>query len=126
MNISTEDGREMNKHEVNGIINYVQHSQRFKELEFYYCLLPPTITSSSLANLRARKVTVFWDPYGFDERKYRLDLQYGHWLLNKDPDSFFPMLEVNDEITDADYANEVEAFRNHYSNSDWQLKYNAW
>ncbi|XP_071853430.1 uncharacterized protein [Apostichopus japonicus] len=125
MSIVTEEGREMNKHEVNGILNYLQHSQRFKQLEFYYCLLPPTITSSSLANLRARKVTVFWDPYGYDERKYLLDLQSGRWLLNKDPDSFFPMLEVNDEITDADYANEVEAFRNHYSDEDWQLTYNA-
>ncbi|PIK34027.1 hypothetical protein BSL78_29148, partial [Apostichopus japonicus] len=34
MGIHTEDGREMNKHEVNGILNYVQHSQRFKELGF--------------------------------------------------------------------------------------------
>ncbi|XP_071851024.1 uncharacterized protein [Apostichopus japonicus] len=33
MNIQTEKGREMNKHEVNGILNYLQHSQRFKELE---------------------------------------------------------------------------------------------
>ncbi|XP_071853443.1 uncharacterized protein [Apostichopus japonicus] len=126
MSIQTENGREMNKHEVNGILNYVQHSQRFKQLRFYYCLLPPTITSSSLANLKARNVNVFWNPYGYDERKYRLDLQSGRWLLNKDPDSFFPMLEVNDEITDADYANEVKAFRNHYSNYKWRLKYHAW
>ncbi|PIK44453.1 hypothetical protein BSL78_18673 [Apostichopus japonicus] len=33
MGIQTEEGREMNKHEVNGILNYVQHSQRFKELQ---------------------------------------------------------------------------------------------
>ncbi|PIK55444.1 hypothetical protein BSL78_07672 [Apostichopus japonicus] len=33
MYIQTEEGREMNKHEVNEILNYVQHSQRFKELE---------------------------------------------------------------------------------------------
>ncbi|PIK42616.1 hypothetical protein BSL78_20542 [Apostichopus japonicus] len=32
MNIVTEKGREMNKHEVNGILNYLQHSQRFKQL----------------------------------------------------------------------------------------------
>ncbi|PIK62360.1 hypothetical protein BSL78_00678 [Apostichopus japonicus] len=30
MDIQTEEGREMNKHEVNGILNYLQHSQRFK------------------------------------------------------------------------------------------------
>ncbi|XP_071851451.1 uncharacterized protein [Apostichopus japonicus] len=58
MHIDTEEGREMNKHEVNGILNYVQHSQRFKTLSFDYCLLPPTITSSSLANLKARNVDV--------------------------------------------------------------------
>ncbi|XP_071853446.1 uncharacterized protein [Apostichopus japonicus] len=125
MSIQTENGREMNKHEVNGILNYVQHSQRFKQLSFLYCLLPPTITSSSLANLKARNVKVFWDPYGDGERGYQMDLQSGRWFLYTDPDSFFPMLEVNDEITDADYANEVKAFRNHYRKNTWQLKYNA-
>ncbi|PIK33728.1 hypothetical protein BSL78_29456 [Apostichopus japonicus] len=60
MGISTEKGREMNKHEVNGILNYVQHSQRFKRLGFRFCLLPPTIASSSLANLKARNVNGLW------------------------------------------------------------------
>ncbi|PIK38199.1 hypothetical protein BSL78_24966 [Apostichopus japonicus] len=32
LTIQTEEGREMNKHDVNGILNYVKHSQRFKEL----------------------------------------------------------------------------------------------
>ncbi|XP_071853555.1 uncharacterized protein [Apostichopus japonicus] len=56
MHVQTEKGKEINQHEVDGILNYVQQSQRFKELEFFYCLLPPTITSSSLANLKARNV----------------------------------------------------------------------
>ncbi|XP_071851441.1 uncharacterized protein [Apostichopus japonicus] len=125
MYIYTEKGREMNKHEVNGILNYVQHSQRFKQLDFRYCLLPPTIASSSLANLKARNVKVFWYPYDPNERNYRLDLQSGRWLLYKDPESFFPMLKRGEELTDADYANEVKAFRNYYSEEEWQLTYNA-
>ncbi|XP_071851997.1 uncharacterized protein [Apostichopus japonicus] len=171
MNINTENGREMNKHEVNGILNYVQHSQRFKLLSFYYCLLPPTIASSSLANLEARNVNVFWIPYGNKERQYRLDLQSGRWRLHKDPESFFPhslhkvtregsargsnytkyateekegewkrqkkggvvqrgeeigmKLHIEEELTDADYAKEVEAFRNRYSEEEWQVTYNA-
>ncbi|XP_071852043.1 uncharacterized protein [Apostichopus japonicus] len=123
MSIDTEEGREMNKHDVNGILNYLQHSQRFKLLGFMYCLLPPTIASSSLANLKARNVDVAWFPYGLNERKYLLDLQSGRWLLNKDPESFFPMLKPGEELTDADYANEVKAFRNRYR--AWQLTYNA-
>ncbi|XP_071851467.1 uncharacterized protein [Apostichopus japonicus] len=122
MGINTEEGREMNKHEVNGILNYVQHSQRFNTLSFRYCLLPPTIASSSLANLKARNVHVFWNPYGLNEREYLLDLQSGRWLLFKDHESFFPMLKRGEKLTDADYANEVEAFRNRYrSNQLLQL-----
>ncbi|XP_071850692.1 uncharacterized protein [Apostichopus japonicus] len=125
MIIQTETGREMNKHEVNGILNYVQHSQRFKQLGFLYCLLPPTIASSSLANLEAMNVDVVWLPCGNNERRYLLDLQSGRWLLNKDHDSFFPMLKLGEELTDADYANEVKAFRKHYSEEAWQLTHNA-
>ncbi|PIK34040.1 hypothetical protein BSL78_29140 [Apostichopus japonicus] len=113
MLIQAEKGREMNKHEVNGILNYVQQSQRFKTLSIYYCLLPSTITSASLANLNARKVEVYWLPYGLDERFYFLNLQSGRWRLKNDA-GFFPKLRTDDEITDADYANEVEAFRNYY------------
>ncbi|XP_071852054.1 uncharacterized protein [Apostichopus japonicus] len=125
MDIRTEEGREMNKYEVNGILNYLQHSQRFKALRFYFCLLPPTIASSSLRNLKARNVDVLWAPYGPKERRYILDLQSGRWLLYKEPESVFPKLKCWEELTDADYANEVEAFRNRNSNQDWQLANNG-
>ncbi|XP_071851137.1 uncharacterized protein [Apostichopus japonicus] len=32
MHIQTEEGREMNAHELNGILNYIQHCQRFNQL----------------------------------------------------------------------------------------------
>ncbi|XP_071853653.1 uncharacterized protein [Apostichopus japonicus] len=56
VSIQTEEGREMNKHEVNGILNYVQHSQRFKALRFQYCLLPPYTSTHGLFNLISKNV----------------------------------------------------------------------
>ncbi|PIK38100.1 hypothetical protein BSL78_25065 [Apostichopus japonicus] len=35
---------------------------------------------------------VFWFPYRRNERHYVLDLQTSRWLLNEDPESFFPLL----------------------------------
>ncbi|XP_071839486.1 uncharacterized protein [Apostichopus japonicus] len=114
MSIYTEKGREMNKHEVNGILHYVQHSQRFKQLYLHNCLRPLSITSSSLANLKARNVNVYWIPYGVNEHRYHLDLQYGIWRLNNDPDSFFHASiltfsdlkeELSSELTQNDCVN---------------------
>ncbi|XP_071852829.1 uncharacterized protein [Apostichopus japonicus] len=81
MNIQTEYGREMNKHEVNGLLNYVQHSQRFKELFLYDCLLPSSIpVAPSLSTLKSRRVNVCWfpDSVKYDEY-YKLDLDSGLW-----------------------------------------------
>ncbi|XP_071851771.1 uncharacterized protein [Apostichopus japonicus] len=81
MHIQTEKGREMNKHEVNGILNYVQHSQRFKQLILSDCLLPSSIpVGPSLSTLKSRGVEVLWIPVyaKFDER-YKLDLDSGRW-----------------------------------------------
>ncbi|XP_071852822.1 uncharacterized protein [Apostichopus japonicus] len=82
MSIYTEKGREMNKHEVNGILKYVQHSQRFKALFLDYCLLPSSITvGPSLSALKSRRVIVFWTPDSDkNNQKYKLDLSSGLWL----------------------------------------------
>ncbi|XP_071851041.1 uncharacterized protein [Apostichopus japonicus] len=81
MSIQTEKGREMNEHEVNGILNYVQHSQRFKLLVLTDCLLPSPISiGPSLSTLKSRGVKVFWKP---DARKShersKLNLDSGRW-----------------------------------------------
>ncbi|XP_071852843.1 uncharacterized protein [Apostichopus japonicus] len=82
MNIQTEKGREMNKHDVNEILNYVQHSQRLKALFLYDCVLPSSIpVGPSLSTLKSRGVKVLWTP---DRHKiyryYLLDLGSGLWL----------------------------------------------
>ncbi|XP_071853658.1 uncharacterized protein [Apostichopus japonicus] len=81
ISIQTEEGREMNKHEVNGILNYVQHSQRFQELLLRGCVLPSSIpVGSSLSTLKSRGVNVFWFPDSAkDDEYYRLDLDSGRW-----------------------------------------------
>ncbi|XP_071850882.1 uncharacterized protein [Apostichopus japonicus] len=81
MTIQTEKGREMNKHEVNGIFNYVQHSQRFKELQLTDCLLPSSIlVGPSLSTLKSRGLDVFWTPDSDkDDEYYSLDLDSGRW-----------------------------------------------
>ncbi|XP_071852632.1 uncharacterized protein [Apostichopus japonicus] len=79
--IQTEEQREMNKHEVNGILNYVQHSQRFQKLHLKDCLLPSSIpVGPSLSTLKSQGVKVFWIPDSakFDEQ-YKLDLDSGRW-----------------------------------------------
>ncbi|XP_071850884.1 uncharacterized protein [Apostichopus japonicus] len=79
MLIQTEDGREMNKHEVNGILNYLQHSQRFKRLDLDDCLLPSSIpVGPSLSTLKSRGVKVFWTP-DKDDEYYSLNLDSGRW-----------------------------------------------
>ncbi|XP_071853529.1 uncharacterized protein [Apostichopus japonicus] len=80
--IQTDNGSEMNEHEVNGILNYVQHSQRFKKLYLSDCLLPSSIPiGPSLSALKSRDVTVVWIP---DTNKlyqsYLLDQESGGWL----------------------------------------------
>ncbi|XP_071851038.1 uncharacterized protein [Apostichopus japonicus] len=81
MSIQTEKGREMNKHEVNGILNYLQHSQRFKELQLDGCLLPSSIpVGPTLSTLKSRGVNVFWTPNAHkSDEYYRLDLDSGRW-----------------------------------------------
>ncbi|XP_071853557.1 uncharacterized protein [Apostichopus japonicus] len=119
MSIVTEAGREMNKHEVNGILNYLQHSQRFKQLVFDFCLLPSSIPSSALSGLKSN-INVFWRPYGFGKRSYRLNNKTGEWLLHRETASLFPNKAIGDKLTDADYTEEVGAFREHYRNRPWQ------
>ncbi|PIK42851.1 hypothetical protein BSL78_20298, partial [Apostichopus japonicus] len=84
MDIQTEEGREMNKHEVYGILNYVQHSQRFEELDLSDCLLPSTIPiGPSLSALKSRDVNfkVIWIPdiKTWDQQNL-LDRKSGLWL----------------------------------------------
>ncbi|XP_071851766.1 uncharacterized protein [Apostichopus japonicus] len=81
MYIQTRKRREMNKHEVNGILNYVQHSQRFKELDLSDCLVPSSIpVGPSLSTLKSRGVKVFWIPdYAKFHEQYKLDLGSGCW-----------------------------------------------
>ncbi|XP_071850912.1 uncharacterized protein [Apostichopus japonicus] len=81
MTIQTEEGREMNKHEVNGILNYLQHSKRFKQLILDDCLLPSSIpVGPSLSTLKSRGVNVFWIPdVNKSDECYRLDLDSGRW-----------------------------------------------
>ncbi|XP_071850927.1 uncharacterized protein [Apostichopus japonicus] len=81
MSIYTEEGREINKHEVSGILNYVQHSQRFKELNLRDCVLPSSIpVGPSLSTLKSRAVNVFWFPDSAkNDEYYRLDLDSGIW-----------------------------------------------
>ncbi|XP_071851409.1 uncharacterized protein [Apostichopus japonicus] len=119
MSIQTEDGREMNKHEVNGILNYLQHSQRFKALVFSRCLLPSSIPSSALSGLKS-DISVFWEPYGYGKRTYELNLKTGRWLLNRETADLLPLKSVGDKLTDADYAKEVTAFRNFFRYDPWQ------
>ncbi|PIK47974.1 hypothetical protein BSL78_15182 [Apostichopus japonicus] len=57
MHIQTEEDEKINIHEVNGILNYVQHSQRFKKLVLSDCLLPSSIPiGPSLSALKSRGV----------------------------------------------------------------------
>ncbi|XP_071851012.1 uncharacterized protein [Apostichopus japonicus] len=81
MNIQTKKGREMNKHEVNGILNYVQHSQRFKELRLTDCLLPSSIpVGPTLSTLESQGVNVFWIPDSHKPgERYKLNLNSGLW-----------------------------------------------
>ncbi|XP_071850918.1 uncharacterized protein [Apostichopus japonicus] len=81
MDIQTEKGREMNKHEVNGILNYLQHSQRFKQLSLSQCLLPSSIPiDPSLSALKSRGVKVAWVPDNTKwNQKYLLNLDTGRW-----------------------------------------------
>ncbi|XP_071851140.1 uncharacterized protein [Apostichopus japonicus] len=120
MTIQTEQGREMNKHEVNGILNYVQHSQRFKQLQFHDCLLPPYTPMHDLFNLISKNVKVFWMPYGSSEGYYKLNLQSGRWKLTFGRSILFPTKQIGDELTDAEYRQEVESFRHRNRDSPWQ------
>ncbi|XP_071851102.1 uncharacterized protein [Apostichopus japonicus] len=120
MNIQTEQGRELNKHEVNGILNYVQHSQRFNTLMFQYCLLPPYTSTHGLFNLISKKVKVFWSPYGSSKGYYILNLQSGRWELTFGRSILFPTKQIGDELTDAEYRQEVKSFRHRYRNKPWQ------
>ncbi|XP_071851008.1 uncharacterized protein [Apostichopus japonicus] len=81
MYIQTEKGRDMNEHEVNGILNYVQHSQRFKELQLTDCLLTSSISvGPSLSTLKSRGVKVFWIPdCNKSGERYTLNLDSGLW-----------------------------------------------
>ncbi|XP_071822174.1 uncharacterized protein [Apostichopus japonicus] len=81
MQIQTGKGREMNKHEVNGILNYVQHSQRFKKLSISQCLLPSSIPiDPSLSALKSRGVEVFWKPDNVKwDEQYLLNFETGGW-----------------------------------------------
>ncbi|XP_071851015.1 uncharacterized protein [Apostichopus japonicus] len=81
MEIQTEDGREMNTHEVNGILNYLQHSQRFEELVLTDCLLPSPISiGPSLSTLKSRGVKVFWKPVAHkSHERSKLNLDSGRW-----------------------------------------------
>ncbi|PIK34814.1 hypothetical protein BSL78_28363, partial [Apostichopus japonicus] len=56
----------------------------------------------------------YWIPYGVNEHRYHLDLQYGIWRLNNDPDSFFHASlltfsdlkeELSSELTQNDCVN---------------------
>ncbi|PIK43678.1 hypothetical protein BSL78_19470 [Apostichopus japonicus] len=108
MKVQTEKGREITKHEVNGILNYLQHSQRFKELQFAYCLVPPTVaTGGFLFKLKAKKIEVSWRPYGDGNRTYLLNLQSGHWKMSHAPESFSPGKVLGEVLTEAEYSEEV-------------------
>ncbi|XP_071851081.1 uncharacterized protein [Apostichopus japonicus] len=120
MFIQTEQGREMNKHEVNGILNYVQHSQRLKTLQFHDCLLPPYTPIQNLFNLISENVKVFWYPYGSSEGHYILNLQSGRWELTSGRSLLFPTKSIGDELTEAEYRQEVKSFRHRYRDSPWQ------
>ncbi|PIK43458.1 hypothetical protein BSL78_19703, partial [Apostichopus japonicus] len=61
-----------------------------------------------------------WSPYGYGKRDYELDLKTGRWLLNSETADLFPLKSVGDELTDADYTKEVEAFREDNRNESWQ------
>ncbi|XP_071852251.1 uncharacterized protein [Apostichopus japonicus] len=82
MSIQTEKGREMNKHEVNGIFNYVQHSPRFKKVVLSDCLLPSYLPiGSSLSALKSQDVKVIWTPDTNKwDQQYLLDQEFGIWL----------------------------------------------
>ncbi|XP_071851128.1 uncharacterized protein [Apostichopus japonicus] len=120
INIQTEEGREMDKHEVNGILNYIQHSPVFKQLQFHSCLLPPYTPLHDLFNLISQKVEVFWMPYGPSEGFYKLNLQSGRWELISGRSVLFPTKPILDELTDAEYRQEVESFRHCYRNQPRQ------
>ncbi|XP_071852794.1 uncharacterized protein [Apostichopus japonicus] len=82
MTIQTVKGREMTEHEVNGILNYLQHSQRFKTIVLIDCLQPSSIpVGPSLSTLKSRGVSVFWKPDSDTSGQYYdLDLGSGLWL----------------------------------------------
>ncbi|XP_071852826.1 uncharacterized protein [Apostichopus japonicus] len=82
MYIQREYGGEMNKHEVNGILNYLQHCQRFRILLISDCLLPSSIpVGPSLSTLKSRGVKVIWKPDTLKwHENYQLDLNSGLWL----------------------------------------------
>ncbi|XP_071851097.1 uncharacterized protein [Apostichopus japonicus] len=120
MNIQTEKGREMNKHEVNGILNYVQHSQRFKVLQFSDCLLPPYTSMHGLVNLISKNVKVLWGTCGSSEGYYILNLQSGRWMQAPGRSILFPMKSIGDELTEAEYRQEVVSFRHRYRDEPWQ------
>ncbi|XP_071851087.1 uncharacterized protein [Apostichopus japonicus] len=120
MCIQTMKGREMNKHEVNGILNYVQHSQRLKQLQFQDCLLPPNTSMLGMLNLISKNVEVFWMPYGSSEGYYIPNLQSGRWELTFGRSILFPTKQIGDELTDAEYRQEAKRFRHRYRNKRWQ------
>ncbi|PIK42682.1 hypothetical protein BSL78_20465, partial [Apostichopus japonicus] len=82
MKIHTKKGREVNKNEVNGILNYVHHSQRLKVLRLYNCQLPSSIPiGPSLSALQSQGVEVTWIPdYNKWDQEYLLDQESGDWL----------------------------------------------
>ncbi|XP_071851093.1 uncharacterized protein [Apostichopus japonicus] len=120
MSIQIEQGREINIHEVNGILNYVQHSQRFKQLQFQYCMLPPYTPIQDLFNLISNNVKVFWSPYGPSERYYKLHLQSGRWMQASERSILFPTKSIGEELTEAEYRQEVVSFRQRYRAYPWQ------
>ncbi|XP_071851089.1 uncharacterized protein [Apostichopus japonicus] len=120
MLIQTEKGREMNEHEVNGILNYLQHSQRLKELQFQYCLLSSHTSMHGLFNLLSKNVKVFWYPYGPSKGYYILNLQSGRWKLTSGCSILFPTKSIEDELTEAEYRQEVDKFRHFYRAYPWQ------
>ncbi|XP_071853423.1 uncharacterized protein [Apostichopus japonicus] len=120
MHIQTEEGREMNAHELNGILNYIQHSQRFNQLLFSDCILPPYTPMHDLFNMISKELTIFWIPYGFSEGHFKLNIQSVRWILTFGRSIHFPMKPVGDELTDAEYRQEVKLFRHHYRDKPWQ------
>ncbi|KAJ8048742.1 NLR family CARD domain-containing protein 4 [Holothuria leucospilota] len=105
-----ETGGENSMGDITDILQYSLKCEKLKKLCFYDCLLPYCVQNEHLFSLKRREIEVIWQPRGFVEVEYHLNLVSGTWEST-----------VNDAViamTHEDYEREVKEFKIRYRHQE--------